>query len=206
MSSSIALEGCGRGDGRAGNSPRLLRVVPCTHGRDATLSGRGLGASFFVGGFFCDLFAYGVEVVHYIVICKADHAHTELLEGNGSCSVSSQTCGGVMLRAVEFNDEFVRGAVEIRDVLPNRSLPQPTYRLIVQKLIPKLAFRRRQRPAQLLRERRQPFVVRQPSHPTIFAHQPTPNPLEEGVAPRQRAGGASRPPAAIPSLKSRGHA
>ena len=188
MSSSTAVWSWGRGDGWAGSSPRLLRR--------ATLSGRGFFGrlELVAGGLYCDLFADGVEVMHHVVVFEADHAHTELLEGNGAGSVSSQSFGGEVLRAVEFYDEFERRAVKIWDVLPNRSLSQPTHGLVVQKLIPKLAFRRSQRPAQLLRERRQPFVIRQPSHHLTLSHQPTPNPLAEGVAPRQRAGGDTRPP------------
>lgn len=184
---TAALEGCGSGDGRAGRSPRLLRR--------ATLSGRGLRGrrlELFAGGFYCDLFANGVEVVHHIVVFEADHAHTELLEGNGSCSVSSQSCWGEVLRAVKFHDQFERRAVEVSNVLPNGALPHPTHGLVIQKLIPKLALRRGERHPQLLGPRRQPFVVRQPSHQPILVHPHPHNPLAEGAAPRQRAGGSSR--------------
>lgn len=194
------LEGWGSGDGRAGRSPRSLR--------EATLSGRGLrtasSRSFFAGGLDLDLFADGVEVAHHIVVVEADHAHTEVLEGSGAHRISSQSFWGEVLRAVEFYDQFERRAVEVSDVLPDGPLPQPTHGLIVQKLIPKLALRWCECCPQLLRPRRQPFVIRKPSHPKSLPRLNHPNPLCEGVAPRQRAGGASRPPAAPSSLKSRG--
>ena len=178
------------GSGRAGNSPRLLRR--------ATLSGRGFKGgwleSLFAGGFFCDLLADGVEVVHYVVVFETDHAHTEVLERNSTGGISSQSFRGVMLRAVEFYDQFVGRAVKVSDVLPDGSLSHPTRGLVVQKLIPKLALRWRQISAQLLRPRRQSFVVRQPSHQPILTHPHPQNPLPEGVAPRQRAGGDPRPP------------
>ena len=182
---TAALEGCGSGDGRVGYSPHLLRR--------ATPSARGFGSAWFLGvGFGLDCFANSTEVLHYFSVRKADHAHTELLEGDGSCSVSSQSCWGEVLRAVKFHDQFERRAVKVSDVLPNRSLPHPTHGLIVQKPIPKLALRRGERPPQLLGPRRQPFVVRQPSHQPILAHPRPHNPLAAGVAPRQRLGGSSR--------------
>lgn len=194
---TAALEGCGSGDGQAGYSPRLLRR--------ATPSARGFGSAWFLGvGFGLDFFANSTEVLHYFSVRKANHAHTELLEGCGTSSVSSQSFWGEVLRAVEFNDQFERRAVEVSNVLRNGALPHPTHGLVIQKPIPKLALRRGERPPQLLRPRRQPFVVRQPSHQPILSHPHPRNPLPEGVAPRQRAGGASRPPPTPSPFKARG--
>ena len=181
------LETRGNGSGRVGSSPRLLRR--------ATLSGRGFKGGWLelgAGGLYCDLFADGVEVVHHVVVFETDHAHTELLEGGGTGSVSSQSFWGVMLRTIEFDDQFERRAVEIWNVLPNRSLPQPTHGLVVQKLIPKFALRRSQRPPQLLRERRQPFVIRQPSHQLILTHSHPKTPSQRGS---HRASGRGEHPA-----------
>jgi hypothetical protein len=177
------------GNGRVCSSPRLLRVTPMRARHDATPSAREFGSAWFLGGGFgLDFFANSTEVVHHFGVRKANHAHTELVQFGGAFGVSSQTFRGVMLRAVQLHNQFERRAVEIRDESPNRSLPQPPHRLIAQKLIPELAFGWRQRRPQRLRSRRQPFVIRQPSHPKRLPHPHTANPLPEGVALRSRRG------------------
>ncbi len=175
------LEGVCSGDWWAGPSPRLLRR--------ATPSSRGLGLAWFFGsGFGLDFLAGGTEVVHHFSVLKANQAHAELLEGSGASSVSSQSFRGVMLRAVQFYDQFERRAVKVSDEPPNRSLPHPAHRLDIQKPIPELALRWSESCSQHLRSRRQSFVIRQPSHPKTLQHLTHPNPLPEGVALRSRRG------------------
>ena len=92
-----------------------------------------LGLGFEVG---LDFQADGLEVIHDFLIGKTNDFDSEGLEVGGSACISSETFRGVMLRAIEFNYEFSRGAIEIWDERSDRSLPQESNLVPAQKLIP----------------------------------------------------------------------
>jgi hypothetical protein len=138
----------------------------------------------FLGGLCClgvkvllDFQAHGWEVVHDFGVGKTNDFQTEGLEVGSSAGISSEAIRGVMLRTIEFNHEFSRGAIKIWNERSNRSLPQKSNLMPAQKLIPKFLFRRSQIPTQLLSKDRQiPPVRKPPIHPQTLTKQPSQNP------------------------------
>jgi hypothetical protein len=120
------------------------------------------------------------EVSQDFLVGKANDFNTKLLENSGSFSILSQTFLCVMLRTVKFNHQFARGTIKIHNKLSYWALPQPSFRLQFQKVIPKFAFWFRHFSPQFLRSSRKFFVVPQPWHPNILNPFPSLAPLFEG--------------------------
>ena len=151
----------------------LVDTVGGVVGGRSPRSSLGLERSTLARGFFggcfglgfqvgLDLKTDGSEVVHDFGVGKTNDPQTEGLEVLGSSGISSDAIRGVMLRAIEFNHKFSRGAIKIWNERSDGSLPQESNVVTTQKLIPKFAFCRSQIPAQLLRSSRQIAPVRKP--------------------------------------------
>jgi hypothetical protein len=141
---------------------------------------RGLGLAWvFCFGFqvLLDLKTHGAEVVHDFGVGETNDLQTEGLEVSSSFGISSETFGGVMLRTIEFNHEFSRGAIKVWNERSDGPLTQESNLVTTQKLIPKFAFRRSYAPTQLLSKNRQVSLVRKPPvHPQTLTEQPSQNP------------------------------
>jgi hypothetical protein len=158
---------------------------------------RGLGLAWgFCFGFqvLLDFQAHGGEVVHDFGIGETNHGDVELLECNGTGSISSQTFGRVMLAAVEFDHESSRGAIKIWDERTDGSLPQKSNLVAAQELIPEFAFRRSHSRPKPSSEPCQLPSVRNSRHRKTLNNPKSPNPNKNNTTktPLARGGRSSQ--------------
>jgi hypothetical protein len=149
---------------------------------------RGLGLVRL--GMEFDLLASGFKMIEDFLVGKTNNFDSKSFENSCAFCISSQSFWGVVLRTINFNHQFSRGAIEIHNKMSNWALFQPTLRLQPQALIPQLLLGFGHLRTQFLRSRSQLFIINKPLHLNILKQFPLQTPSFSRGSPK--AGGVPR--------------
>lgn len=82
------------------------------------------------------MLAYAFEALVDIVVCKTENMKIDAFEVSCSRFVVEKTVFCIMLRAIDFDDEFCATAIKIDNIPGKLFLPAEAEGMIAQKIIP----------------------------------------------------------------------